>query len=215
MKRFGAFLKSTLLGGLIVVLPAWLAVLLVLKALGHLQVFVKPISSHLPQSVAHPRIIAVLLLVGFCFLVGAAIQTAIGEKAERAAERAVLEKIPGYTTLRSLASRLSDHTETASFQPALIEIEEALVPGFIVEQPSGNRSTVFVPSIPTPMAGAVYIIDNKRVHPLDLSAVAVIECISKWGGGSDKRVAAYDAARSRAPFLMKPTTQQQITNQSV
>jgi len=142
MKRFVAFLKATLLGGVVVVLPAWLAVLLVLKALGHLEIFVK-----------------------LCFLVGALIQTAMGRKAERAAERAVLEKIPGYTVLRSLASRLSDHAETASFQPALVEIEEALVPGFIVERHSGNRSTVFIPSVPTPMAGAVYIIDNNRVHP--------------------------------------------------
>jgi Protein of unknown function (DUF502) len=131
MKGILTFLKATLLGGVIVV----------------------PIGSHLPHSVAHPRIIAILVFVGLCFLVGAAIQTAIGQKAERAAERAVLEKIPGYTTLRSLASRLSDHAETASFQLALIEIEEAPVPGFIVEQHSGNRSTVFVPSVLTPMAG--------------------------------------------------------------
>ena len=204
MKRFLGFLKATLLGGLIVVLPAWLAVLLVLKALAHLQIFVKPVSSHLPHSVAYPRVIAILVLIGLCFLVGAAIQTAIGQKAEHAAERAVLEKIPGYTVLRSLASRLSDHAETASFQPALVEIEEALVPGFIVERHSGNRSTVFIPSVPTPMAGAVYIIDNNRVHPLDLPAVSVMQCISKWGGGSDKLLAAYDAAR--AASLVNPTT---------
>jgi hypothetical protein len=48
------------------------------------------------------------------------------------------------------------------------------------------------------MAGAVYIIDNRRVHPLDLPAVAIMQCISKWGGGSDTLIAAYDAARSRA-----------------
>jgi uncharacterized membrane protein len=192
MKRALAFLKATLLGGLIVVLPAWLAVLLVLKALGHLEIFVKPVSSHLPQGAAHPRVIAILVLVGLCFLVGAAIQTAISRKAERAAERAVLEKIPGYTVLRSLASRLSDHAETVSF-PALVEMEEALVPAFIVEQHSGNRCTVFIPSVPTPMAGSVYIIDNSRVHALDLPAVSVMQCISKWGGGSDKLVAALDA----------------------
>jgi len=214
MKHLLAFLKATLLGGVIVVLPAWLAVLLVLKALGHLEIFVKPVSSHLPQSIAHPRVIGILVLVGLCFLVGVAIQTAIGQKAERAAERAVLEKIPGYTVLRSLASRLSDHAETASFQPALVEMEEALVPAFIVEQHSGNRCTVFIPSVPTPMAGSVYIIDNNRVHPLDLPAVSIMQCISKWGGGSDKLVAAYDAASSRATSLAKPTNQQQIRNES-
>jgi len=214
MKRFLAFLKATLLGGVIVVLPAWLTVLLVLKALSHLEVFVKPVSSHLPQTLAHPRVMAILVLLALCFLVGAAIQTAIGRKAERAAERAVLEKIPGYTVLRSLASRLSDHTETASFQPALVEMEEALVPAFIVERHSGDRCTVFIPSVPTPMAGAIYIIDNNRVHPLDLPAVSVMQCISKWGGGSDKLVAAFDAASSYAPSLAKSTNQQQITNQS-
>jgi len=207
MRRFFGVLKTTLLGGVIVVLPAWLAVLLVLKALGHLEIFVKPVSSHLPHSIAHPRVIGILVLIGLCFLVGALIQTAIGRNAERAAERAVLEKIPGYTVLRSLASRISDHAESASFQPALVEIEEALVPGFIVERHSGNRSTVFIPSVPTPMAGAVYIIDNNRVHPLDLPAISVMQCISKWGGGSDKLLAAYDAAR--AASLVNPTNQQQ------
>ena len=195
-------------------LPAWLAVLLVLKALAHLQIFVKPISSHLPRTIDHPKIIAILVLLALCFLVGVAIRTAIGARAKRLAEHAVLEKIPGYTTLRGFAAQLTDQNPSASFQPALVEIEEALVPGFIVEQHSGNRSTVFIPSVPTPMAGAVCIIDNRRVHRLDIPAVAVMQCISKWGGGSDKLVAAYDAVYVRATSLVKPTNQQQIRSES-
>ena len=175
--------------------------------------FRQAVSSHLPHSLAHPRVIAILVLVGLCFLVGSAIQTAIGAKAERTAERLVLERIPGYTVLRSLASRLSDHAETASFQPALVEMEEALVPAFIVEQHTGNRCTVFIPSVPTPMAGAVYIIDNSRVHPLDLPAVSVMQCISRWGGGSDKLVAALDAAQMSLSELTNK--KQQTTHQSL
>jgi len=197
MKRLLAFLKATLLGGVIFVLPAWLTVLLVLKALGHLEIFVKPVSSHLPQGVAHPRVIAIVLLVALCFAVGLAIQTAIGAQIKRAAERLVLDKIPGYTTLHGFAARLSDSEQDTSFQPALVEIEEAFVPAFIVEQHNRNRCTVFIPSVPTPMAGAVYIIDNNRVHPLDLPAVSVMQCISKWGGGSDKLVEALNAATAR------------------
>lgn len=208
MKHFPAFLKTTFLGGVIVVFPAWLAVLLVLKAVGHLEIFVKPISKHLPQAIGHPRVIAIVLLVAVCFAVGFLIQTAIGARIKSLVERLVLDKIPGYTTLHGFAARLSDSEEKASFQPALVEMEEALVPAFIVEQHSGNRSTVFVPSVPTPMAGAVYIIDNNRVHPLNLPAVAVMQCISKWGGGSDKLVAAHDAALSTTSSLtnQKPTT---------
>jgi hypothetical protein len=58
------------------------------------------------------------------------------------------------------------------------------------------------------MAGSVYIIDNSRVHPLDLPAVSVMQCISKWGGGSDKLIAAFDAASSRNTSLAEPPNQQ-------
>jgi len=98
MKRLLAFLKATLLGGVIVVLPAWLAVLLVLKALAHLQIFVKPITKHLPQAIGHPRVLAIVLLAALCFGVGLLIQTAFGSRIKRA----VLDKIPGYTTAAQL-----------------------------------------------------------------------------------------------------------------
>jgi hypothetical protein len=42
---------------------------------------------------------------------------------------------------------------------------------------------------------------------LDLPAISVMQCISKWGGGSDKLLAAYDAARSHAASLAQRTTQ--------
>jgi uncharacterized membrane protein len=109
-----------------------------------------------------PRVLAIVLLVALCFAVGLLIQTTFGAHIKRAAQRLVLDKIPGHSTLHGFAARLADSDETASFQPALVEIEEALVHGFIVEQHSGNRCTVFIPSVPTPMAGAVYIIDNSR-----------------------------------------------------
>ena len=52
--------------------------------------------------------------------------------------------------------------------PALAEIEEALVPALIVEELENGSFTVLVPSVPTPMAGAVYILPPERVHPVDV-----------------------------------------------
>jgi uncharacterized membrane protein len=67
-----------------------------------------------------------------------------------------------------LPRKLTEFEKTTNFQPALIEIENALVPGFFVEQHTNDRCTVFVPSVPTPMAGALYIIATSRVHRLNL-----------------------------------------------
>src|SRR5437868_8122361 len=44
------------------------------------------------------------------------------------------------------------------------------------------------------MTGALYIIARNRVHPLNVSVMAMIKCISKWGEGSSQLVAALDDA---------------------
>ena len=51
---------------------------------------------------------------------------------------------------------------------------------------------VFVPSIPTPLAGAVYILDRKRVHPLDVPFTEALKAVSRWGSGAKDLVAAME-----------------------
>ena len=78
------------------------------------------------------------------------------------------------------------------WKPALAEIEDALVPAFIIEEFEDGRYTVFVPSIPTPLAGAVYILDRKRVHPLDVPFTEALKVASRWGSGAKDLVAAME-----------------------
>jgi uncharacterized membrane protein len=71
-----------------------------------------------------------------------------------------------------------------SFQPALAEIEDALVPAFIVEKHADGQLTVFVSSSPTPMTGTIYILPPERVHPVDMPLRKAMVCIAKWGAGA-------------------------------
>src|SRR5437899_3871937 len=190
MQKIFTFLKTTFLGGALVVLPAWLAALLLLKALAQMQGVVKPVSKHLPESVGHPFFVAIGLMLALCFIVGALMRTTVGRQVEKAIENSVLEKVPGYTTLRSVAEQMGDLEEEHGFKPALIEIEEALAPGFIVEEHDDGKCTVFIPSSPTPMAGTIYIIDRARVHPVNVPVTKMFKCISKWGAGGSELLAA-------------------------
>ena len=70
----------------------------------------------------------------------------------------MLEKLPGYTFVRGLAGRLTGRSQERTLQPALAEIEEALVPALIVEELDDGSYTVLVPSAPTPLAGSIYIL---------------------------------------------------------
>ena len=83
------------------------------------------------------------------------------------------------------------------WQPALAEIEEALVPAFIIEELEDGRYTVFVPSVPTPFAGAVYILSRERVHPLDIPFTQALQSVSRWGSGSRELVAAMKTESAR------------------
>jgi len=55
-----------------------------------------------------------------------------------------------------------------------------------------GRYTVFVPSIPTPFAGAVYVLEEKRVHPVDVPFTQALQVISRWGSGAKDLVAAME-----------------------
>jgi hypothetical protein len=52
-----------------------------------------------------------------------------------------------------MTRQLAGEKDEQSFQPGLVEIEEALVPAFIIEKHADGQFTVFVSSSPTPMAG--------------------------------------------------------------
>jgi uncharacterized membrane protein len=76
------------------------------------------------------------------------------------------------------------------WKPVLAEIEDALVSAFIVEELDDGRLTVFVPSVPTPLAGAVYILSRERVLLVDIPYTEAIKSVSRWGSGSKDLVAA-------------------------
>ena len=184
MKGLAELIKTTLIGGLLVVLPIYLSVLLLAKTLGGLLALLSPVTAAIPVDARFRQLFAILFVLAVCLVVGLLVRTTLGLRAKDAFERSVLEKIPGYTMVRGLANRLSgDETEDA-FRPALVELEDALSPAFIIEELEDGRYTVLVPSVPTPAAGALFILPRERVHPLDVPFTQAVKVISKWGVGA-------------------------------
>ena len=200
MKVLAEFTKTTLIGGVLVILPIYVTILLLLKAVNGLLALLSPVTAQLPAGVQFRHVAAILLLVAVCFVVGLAVRTGPGLRAKNVFEHVVLEKLPGYTFLRGLARRLTGRSEEQTLQPALVEIEEALVPALIVEELEDGSFTVLVPSAPTPMAGSLYILPADRVHPVDLPFTTAISVFTKWGTGAGEYVRAMkEAQRPLAP----------------
>jgi uncharacterized membrane protein len=190
MKYARELFTSTLVGGMFVVVPVYLAVLLLLKGMKSAGTLVRPFAALLPDWLPAEDFFALLLVLALCFIVGVAVRTRTGRAVRERMEMVFFERLPGYGLLRSLTQRLAGDSEQEAWKPALIELEDALVPAFIIEELDDGRFTVFVPSVPTPLAGAVYILARERVHILDVPFTQAIRSISRWGSGSRDLVAA-------------------------
>jgi len=195
MRTLAEFTKTTLIGGVLIILPIYVCVLLLLKAISGLLAAVKPITATIPGAVEFKQLLAILVLIAICFVTGIIVRTGPGLRAKNALEGAVLERLPGYTLLRGLAGRVAGRANEPSFAPALVEIEEAMVPALIIEKLPDDLYTVLVPSVPTPMAGAVYILTSDRVHPVDVSFATALRVFSKWGAGAGEFVQAMQHAK--------------------
>jgi uncharacterized membrane protein len=195
MKFVREFLVNALVGGLLIVLPIYLAVLVLLKGMQSVAALVRPFTLLLPAWLPAENLLSLVLVLVVCALIGIGVRTRVGRIMRERVEKSLFERLPGYALFRSLTQRLAGEGRESTWKPALVEIEEALVPAFIIEALEDGRFTVFVPSVPTPFAGAVYILTPERVHALDVPFTQAISSVSRWGSGSKDLVAAMTKAQ--------------------
>ena len=193
MKKMLASVGRAVGRGLLVIVPIYLAVLLLLKGMKSVMGLVRPFALLLPDWFPAEKALSLLLVLVICLLIGIAVRTRAGQMLRERLEKTFFERIPGYALIRSLTQQVAGENRENVWKPALVEIEDALVPGFIIEEFEDGRYTVFVPSIPTPLAGAVYVLERKRVHPLDVPFTQALQVVSRWGSGAKALVAAMES----------------------
>lgn len=194
-------LLTPVIAGFLLLLPIYLAILMLLKAMKSLGRVAQPLVHLLPKWLPGETLTSLLLVLVLCFLVGIAVGTSLGRTARDRIESSLLQKIPGYEVFRGMTRQLAGEDQERAWKPALVEIEEALTLAFIVEELSDGRFTVFVPSVPTPLAGALYILTPARVHPLNVPFTQAVTAVTRWGSGTKELVAAMEG--QRVPWARK------------
>ncbi len=205
MKSFLHFSTKAIGSGLLVAAPVYLAILLLLRAMKSLAGLVRPLTVLRPPGLtteAAQIVLACVIVLGVCYALGVALLTKPGQMTREWIERTVLVKIPGYTVVRSLTQQLAGQGRENRWKPALAEIEDGLVPAFIIEEIPDGRYTVFVPTVPSPLMGSVYILSQERVHPVNASFMQTFQVLSRWGSGAKDLVAAIEPEQ-RNPTLVR------------
>jgi uncharacterized membrane protein len=187
MRTFIEFLKTTIMGGLFVLLPVLLFYLLLTEALQAIVGLATPIADLFPKDTFDESkalaLVALLLLVGTSFLIGLAMRSTAGRRLGSWVESATLGKLPGYNAIKQL---IAGFTRTgSSFQPALLSSPDgAQELAYVVEDYADGRITVLVPWAPTPFAGSVKLVKRERVELLDTGLGEFTKVLSHWGVGA-------------------------------
>ena len=108
MKHARELVTSTVVGGVFIVVPLYLALLLLLKGMKSAAGLVRPIAVLLPDWLPAEEFFSLVLVLVACFFVGAAVRTQAGRIAREKLERVFFERLPGYGLLRSLTQRLAE-----------------------------------------------------------------------------------------------------------
>jgi uncharacterized membrane protein len=193
MKNIVEFLKTTLLGGLLFLVPIVLLALVASTALDIVDDIVEPLAVLIPvESVGGievAKLLAGAAIVLFCFFAGLLGQTALAKQLVDWLESAVLSNLPGYEVIKSMGESMVGIERNQAHQAVLARIEEAWQIAFLVERIDGGYVAVFVPDAPNPWSGSVFFMTEDRIRSLDLPRAQLLKCLNRLGVGSNSLLA--------------------------
>ncbi len=190
MKKISEFIKSTIVGGLFVLLPVVLIYFALSEAMDMIVAMATPIADLLfpPdkfEETEFPTLVALALLIGLSFILGLIMLSDTGRRLGNWIDRMILGKLPAYNAIKSITTGFANSQAESSFKPALLKSADGNKEfAYIIEDHGDGNITVMVPWAPTPFAGSVKIVPKDHVEPLAVSMAALTETLSHWGIGS-------------------------------
>ena len=185
-----AFLKATIIGGVLFLLPLAIVLILLAYALRLAATVAQPISDHLDLqhwgdfAGLQCHRLAALLLVLVAFAAGIAARTYLGGRVTRWFEGSLLGSLPQYQMIKSMTEGLAQLENARGIKPALISIEDGSQIGYLIEPLENGWLSVFLPQAPTPMSGNVMYFPADRVRPLNITMVEAMAIVKRIGVGS-------------------------------
>lgn len=198
LKRIKAFFKTTLLGGVIVILPTIILVFAFKWLFRMVSNGIKPLTDLVVNNIDLPdqyneliaTLIVLVVIVLGCFLVGLFVRTRLGQIIYTGIESSVLSRAPGYKMIKETVNQFLGKNESPFSSVALVRIFEndTKVTAFITDRHDDGSITVFVPTGPNPTSGFIYHLASKYVHPVDVSVEDAMRSVISCGAGSEKLI---------------------------
>ncbi len=192
--------RTTLLGGVVFLIPVVLLLIVVGKAVAWIRMVSDPVVERLPDGfVGHTfaaYLLAGVILLLLCLVAGLISRTRAAARVVQVMEARVLAHVPLYLVLRSKIQAMLRTDEVGDLRSVMVRFDDLWQVALQIERVDGGIVAVFLPGAPDPWSGTVALVEAERVQELDLGIPTVAKLSYRLGRGSNQALAEY--FRSRA-----------------
>lgn len=196
MIKIKLFIRTSLLGGLVVLLPIGILMWAFRWVFGFLTSLIQPLTdlvlsqSHLETKSTIASFIAIAsvlaTLLSICFIVGVIVRFQVGRFIHEKLETHIFRLAPGYKLIKETVLQFLGNRPSPFSSVALVRIfgNETIVTAFVTERHDNGMCTVFVPTGPNPTSGNIYHLKPEFVQHVDQTVEDVMRSIISCGAGS-------------------------------
>ena len=194
MKRVKNFLRTTLFGGAVVVLPLTIFILLAKLLFDFLRSIIAPISNliKLPYITNDllTDFITLVMIILFFFLVGLFVRTRLGKGIVSLIEGELFSRLPLYGTIKETVLQFTGAKKMPFSQVVIVEPfgNNTKMYGFVADEHENGKYTIFVPTAPNPTNGFIFYMESSQVQLVDIRPEDAIRMIIAIGTGASKLI---------------------------
>ncbi len=191
MSKLGRFLRTTFLGGFIIILPVVLTLFLLRWMVGLVAQLIEPLTRIITEHARLGHVLAMstalILVVVVCFLMGLVVKTRMGSGLLRLIEKKILKVAPGYNFFKETIGQLLGQKNRPFSRVVLVRMfgSETMGIGFLTnEHCDSGLMTVFVPSGLNPTSGLLLHVPKEECRFIDVSVETAMRSIIGCGAGA-------------------------------
>lgn len=192
MKKFNHFIKQSVIGGILVILPSVIIYFAFRWAFRTVTDIIEPITNPIVNRTNAPEIavdllVILLILVG-CFFVGTLASTGVGKWLHLRFDKSLAMLAPGYNIIRDIIHQLLGDNENSPFRRgdvAIVQVMGGAMTGIVTSRHLNGHFTVFVPTGPNPTTGMIFHLPPEQVELMPgVKVEDALRTILSCGAGS-------------------------------
>lgn len=187
MKKLLSFVKTTLLGGLIFLLPLVLLITVIGKGVEIIMNVIEPLHLLFPgesfQKKALVYVSALFALFLICFLAGIAAKSVLGTHLFEAVDKKLM-KLPGYALFKArVTGNIGSDIDERFRNPVIVTFKDHSKIGFLIETTPEGLASVYLPGTPDPWIGSFILVSKAQTKPIHLTMKETLQLFEQIGKG--------------------------------